>query len=77
MIIEWTFADGSTETQKIPAEIWKINEKEVTKVFIKDQEVTKIVIDPDKKTADAYTENNVFPRVEEKDRFEKFKEGEK
>ncbi len=75
VIIEWSYADGSTELQKIPAEIWKINEKEVTKVFVKNKEVIKIVIDPDKMTADAYTENNVFPRVEEKDRFEKFKDG--
>ena len=76
IIVEWTFADGTTELQKIPAEIWKIDEKEVTKVFMKEKQVTKIVIDPNQMTADAYTDNNVFPRVEKKDRFEKFKEGE-
>ncbi|MBC6401899.1 MAG: M1 family metallopeptidase [Ekhidna sp.] len=76
VIIEWTYADGTTELQKIPAEIWRINEKEVKKVFVKEKEVAKIVIDPDRKTADAYTDNNVFPRVDEPDRFEKFKEGE-
>ncbi|WP_420317113.1 M1 family metallopeptidase [Ekhidna sp.] len=75
VIIQWTYADGTTELEKIPAEIWRINEKEVTKVFIKDKEVTKIVIDPDKMTADAYTDNNVFPRSNEGDRFEQFKEG--
>ncbi len=75
IIIEWTFADGSTELEKIPAEIWKINEKEVTKVFMKEKEVAKIVIDPNKMTADAFTEDNVFPRTEQPDRFEKFKEG--
>lgn len=75
ILIEWTYADGTTELEKIPAEIWKINEKEVTKVFIKSKEVSKIVIDPDKMTADAYTDNNVFPRTEEGDRFEQFKEG--
>ena len=76
VIIEWTYADGTKEMQKIPAEIWRINEKEVTKVFVKEKEVAKIVIDPDKKTADTYTDNNVFPRVDEPDRFERFKEGE-
>ncbi len=74
VLIEWTYADGTTEMEQIPAEIWRINEKEVTKVFIKDKEVVKIVIDPEKMTADVFTENNVFPRIEEKDRFEKFKE---
>jgi len=75
VIIEWTYVDGTTEREKIPAEIWKIDEKEVTKVFMKDKEVAKIVIDPDQMTADAYTDNNVFPRSEEGDRFEQFKEG--
>ena len=74
VIVEWTYVDGSTELEKIPAEIWRFNEKEVKKVFIKEKEVAKIVIDPDQMTADAYTDNNVFPRVEEGDRFEKFKE---
>jgi hypothetical protein len=75
IIIEWTFSDGSKELEKIPAEIWKINEKEVKKVFMKEKEVAKIVIDPNKMTADTFTEDNVFPRVEEADRFEKFKDG--
>ncbi len=75
VLIQWTYVDGSVEMQKIPAEIWKINEKEVTKVFMKDKEVAKIVIDPDAMTADAYTDNNVFPRQDEGDRFEQFKEG--
>ncbi|MEQ9466984.1 MAG: M1 family metallopeptidase [Ekhidna sp.] len=75
VLIQWTYADGSVELEKIPAEIWKMDEKEVTKVFMKDKEVTKIVIDPDQKTADAYTDNNVFPRSEEGDRFEQFKDG--
>ncbi|MEM9894813.1 MAG: M1 family metallopeptidase [Bacteroidota bacterium] len=74
IIVEWTYADGTTELQTIPAEIWKINEKQVKKVFIKDKEVTNIVIDPNKMTADAYPENNAFPRAAQKDRFEKFKE---
>ena len=75
IIIEWTYVDGTTEIEKVPAEIWKIDEKEVKKVFMKSKEVAKIVIDPNKTTADTYTDDNVFPRMEEADRFEKFKEG--
>ncbi len=77
ILIEWTYTDNTKELQKIPAEIWKINEKEVKKVFVKEKEVTSIVIDPNKMTADAYTDNNVFPRVESPDRFEQYKEGDK
>lgn len=75
IIVEWTFTDGTTELQQIPAEIWNRDEKEVTKVFIKNKEVVKIVIDPNKMTADTYTEDNVFPRANDGDRFEKFKDG--
>lgn len=75
IIIEWTYTDGTTELEQIPAEIWRFDEKEITKVFLKEKEVEKIVIDPNKMTADTYTADNVFPRTEEADRFEKFKDG--
>ncbi len=42
LIIEWTYADGSREIERIPAEVWRTNENEVTKVFIKDKEVVNI-----------------------------------
>ncbi len=75
VIIEWTFADGSKEMEKLPAEIWKYNENQVTKTFMKEKEVVGIVIDPEKKTADVATENNVFPRKARETRVDKFKEG--
>jgi hypothetical protein len=40
VIIQWTYADGTKEIERIPAEIWRLNEKKVNKVFIKDKEVT-------------------------------------
>jgi len=74
LIIEWTYSDGSTEIERIPAEIWRRNENEVTKVFAKAKEVTSISLDPFKETADTYTNDNVFPRVEESSRFNRFQE---
>ncbi len=73
LLIEWTYADGSKELEEIPAEIWKMDEKEVTKVFVKDKEVTKVVLDPEKRTADVDIEDNVFPRQEGMSRFDQFK----
>ena len=32
--------------KRIPAEVWRENENEVTKVFIKDKEVINILLDP-------------------------------
>jgi hypothetical protein len=62
LIIEWTYADGTKETEIIPAEIWRLNENEVTKIFIKDKEVVNIVLDPKSDLADVEMSNNVFPR---------------
>ncbi len=73
IIIEWNYTDGTKEIEMIPAEIWRSNESKVTKVFAKDKEVASIVIDPELRTADVNTENNVFPKVEEKSKLEEFK----
>jgi hypothetical protein len=73
IIIEWTFKDGSKETQKLPAEIWRKNENEVTKVFAKEKQVVNIIIDPNSETADVDTSDNFFPRIEKFSKFDRFK----
>ena len=73
IIIEWRYADGTTEREKLPAEIWRKNEKEVTKVFVKAKEVVGIIIDPNKETADVDTGNNQYPNVVQESKFDKFK----
>lgn len=75
IIIEWTYADGSKEREQLAAEIWRRNENQVTKTFVKDKEVVGIVIDPDNKTADVAAENNIFPRKAPETRVDKFKDG--
>jgi hypothetical protein len=75
VIIEWTYKDGTKEIQKLPAEIWRKNETQVTKVFAKDKEVVNIVIDPNLETADVKTENNYFPKRDVQSKFENFKDG--
>lgn len=73
LIIEWTFKDGTKEIERIPAEIWRINEKTVTKTFVKEKEVVNMILDPNKETADVSVEDNVFPRKNEPSQFDKFK----
>jgi len=75
VIIEWTFADGTTEVETIPAEIWRLNENEVTKVFAKDKQVTGIRIDPNGELPDVGPSNNFYPRNEVRTRFDQFKSG--
>jgi Peptidase family M1 domain len=73
LVLEWIFADGSKETDYLPAEIWRINEDVVTKVFVKEKEVTTLIIDPDLKSGDVNMRNNVFPKLPESkfDRYNK------
>jgi len=73
VIIEWTYADGTKEVENIPAEIWRQNENEISKVFIKDKEVTSVVIDPKNQTADVDNANNVFPKRAGDSKFDTFK----
>jgi hypothetical protein len=73
LVIEWTFKDGSKEIERIPAEIWRINEQEITKVFIKNQEVVNIVLDPNFELADVEMRNNVFPKRMTPSKFDAFK----
>ncbi|MBM3177382.1 MAG: M1 family metallopeptidase [Bacteroidetes bacterium] len=74
VIIEWTYKDGSKEIEKIPAEVWRTNENEFKKVFVKAKEVVNIVIDPDEATADVNRNDNVFPKKSESAKFDQFKQ---
>lgn len=62
VIIEWTYQDGSKEIEQIPAEVWRLNDREVKKVFVKDKEATHVVIDPHQETADVNAQDNIFPK---------------
>ncbi len=75
LVIEWTYKDGSKEIERIPAEIWRINENEVTKVFMKEKEVTNILLDPGFELADVEVSNNTFPKKTTESKFDQFKKG--
>ncbi|MCB1649739.1 MAG: M1 family metallopeptidase [Pseudomonadales bacterium] len=76
VIIEWTYVDGTTEVERIPAEIWS-HFDEVSKVFIKDKEVASITIDPFLETADCDLNNNSWPARTVPTRFELYKQRER
>jgi hypothetical protein len=73
VIIEWTFKDGSKEIDRIPAEIWRINENEITKVFVKEKEVVNVLVDPNFEIADVNATNNNFPKKEEPSKVDQLK----
>ncbi|MFZ1809152.1 MAG: M1 family metallopeptidase [Cyclobacteriaceae bacterium] len=73
VIIEWSYKDGTKEIERLPAEIWRTNEQKITKVFVKDKEVSSLVIDPLKETADIETNNNMFPKTNQPSKFDQFR----
>ncbi len=77
IIVEWTFKDGTKQIDRIPVTIWRSNEQQVSKVFMKDQEVTSIKLDPNRETADINEANGQWPVKEMPSRFQLFKASER
>ncbi len=74
VIVQLEFADGTKEEHRIPAEVWRMNEKKFSKVFISDKELVRVNLDPHLETADIDRSNNLWPPQSEPTRFELFKE---
>ena len=74
LILEFEYTDGSSEVIKIPAEIWRKNSDEISKVFINNKEIKNVTLDPFLETADTDVENNYYPRQKQISRFKLFQE---
>ncbi|MCC8358432.1 M1 family metallopeptidase [Salinimicrobium sediminilitoris] len=74
VIVEYTYADGTSEKVTYPAQIWRKNDQQVSRALATDKEITKIVVDPDLETADVNVNNNSWPKEAEVDKFQEFKE---
>lgn len=77
IILDITYADGSTEYIKLPAEIWRTNNKKTSKLLIRDKEITALAIDAKWETADVDVNNNYWPARPIKSRFEIYKDKKK
>ncbi len=74
IILKFIYADSTEEVQRIPAEIWRRNNEEVTKVFITDKVIKQINLDPYLETADIDRSNNYYPSQQEMSRFELYRQ---
>ncbi len=74
VILQLEFLDGTKEEHRIPAEIWRMNDKAVSKVFISEKELVRIVLDPHLETADVDRANNSWPPQAAPTRFQLFKQ---
>jgi hypothetical protein len=73
VILEFEFADGSKLVERIPAEIWKMDQETVSKVFFYPKEVKAVKLDPFLETADVDFNNNNWPPVMQPSRFQLYK----
>ncbi len=73
IILEFEFEDGTTEVERIPAQIWQVNNWEVSKVFKFNKAVKSITLDPFLETADVDLNNNFWPPKVQPTRFEMYK----
>jgi hypothetical protein len=74
IILEWTYKDGTKEIERIPAQVWRKNEKTVSKAFVKNKEVASVKLDPYKETADIDESNNTYGDIKEPSKFKLFKQ---
>jgi hypothetical protein len=70
IIVELQFEDGTSETQKFPAQIWRRNNDTAKRVFATEKKVIKIQVDPKLETADVDVENNYWPKGETESKFD-------
>lgn len=73
IIVKYTYKDGSSKMETYPAEIWRLNDNEVSKAIASDKEIVAVEVDPNAETADIDTSNNHWPRKDEPSQFENFK----
>jgi len=74
IIAEYTYADGTTKRETYPAQIWRLNDNEVSRTIASEKEIVSIVVDPDLETADIDTSNNSWPKEIKQSDFDKFKD---
>ncbi len=67
------YVDGSTEDMMIPAEIWRRNSEQVTKLLIRNKRIASIDLDNAHQIADADFSNNSFPPKLTQSRLELYK----
>jgi Peptidase family M1 domain len=62
IIIKMQFEDGTDSVARFPAEIWRLNDQDISKVITTKKKVAQWTLDPFLEIADIDTENNTFPR---------------
>ncbi len=73
IIVEYKYADGTSKIETYPAQIWRMNDNEVSKSVASEKEIVSITVDPNLETADIDTSNNSWPKEVKQSKFDEFK----
>jgi len=63
LILEVAHTDGTSRTLRLPAEIWRKGDREISKLIISRKPIASIEFDPGDELADLDRHNNRFPRL--------------
>ena len=73
IIVQVDFEDGTNEVLRFPAEIWRRNIEEVSRLYVTAKTIKQLTLDPRLETADVDLTNNYYPPKLVKSRFKLFK----
>ncbi|MGB0838259.1 MAG: M1 family metallopeptidase, partial [Flavobacteriaceae bacterium] len=72
ILVDITYEDGTKERKVYPAQIWRYNDEQVTKVIPTSKPIKSIVVDTENETADVNMQNNDWG-LDTKSKFEQVK----
>ena len=75
VVLKVTYEDATTEEIRLPAQIWRRNPDEVSKMIFTKKKLAKLELDPNREIADVDIENNYYPRRIQKSTFSLSKPG--
>ncbi len=73
LILKVDYDDGTSETLRIPAEIWRYDPRQTSKLIITDKVIRAVTVDPNWETADTDVTNNYYPRRVAQSRIDMFR----
>jgi Peptidase family M1 domain len=74
VILKFTFKDGTSDTARVPAVVWRRTPRQVNWTYMTTKEVVSVELDPRFETADVERANNHFPPRIEPTRLQVFKD---
>ena len=74
LILEYEYADGTKSVERVPAEVWRYRDRQISRVIMSEKEIVAVTLDPFVETADVDMSNNYWPPRAQPTRFQLFKD---